>query len=433
VQIYSAAQPGNGVQVQGDSLLDTTINRYRTAVERLARSYFEGRPVGIVVSDGRLGRTHVVGQFLDLFQADTDISSISRPHTNATAFMQQIVSDFGFSTGELSLQDLEGVLELFLRHQGKKKRRTIIAVQDFDAHGWWVLDKIRRLIEFEAQEKTGLMLVLSGTPSSSTVLNEPILDVISTHAGERIVLAPFTLAETRDFVRRLVESSAAARSNGGDVGEMVEFFAVTLMHELCAGIPDDVHQVCSQCLTLIESQPGKTISVDVVKEAAALCGIGDPAGGQGLDAGDASEIDPDVDLLPVGSLLIKVYGEPPRELSLDQGKIIVGRDRLCEICVSGLRVSRFHALFSLDADGLVVADLSSTNGTRVNGQKIDRYTLADGDVVTIGMARITYAAGCELSASAPAEAGDDYELEDTLSPESSINYIGDTLKILGRT
>ena len=438
MQFHPAVHADNGQRGPTDRLLDSTINRYRTAVERLARSYFERRPVGIVVSDGRLGRTHVVGQFLDLFKEDTDVSSITRPCASATAFMQQIVSDFGFTTGELSVQDLEGVLELFLRHQCKKKRRTVIAVQDFDAHGWWVLDKIRRLIEFEAQEKNGLMLVLSGTPSSSAVLNEPILDVISTHAGERIVLAPFTLSETRDFVRRLVESSMAGNRKAGqydDVGEFVEFFAVTLIHELCAGVPDDVYQVCSKCLALIEAQPGKVISVDVVKEAAASCGFGDTLAEPASDPGEAADGDSESELLPLGKLLVKIYGEPPQEVSLDQGKIIVGRDRLCEICVSGLRVSRFHALFSLDSDGLVVADLGSTNGTRVNGEKVDRYTLADGDAVTIGMARITYAAGCEQASAAqvPAPAGNGGPLDDTLTPESSINYIGDAMKVLGRS
>ena len=433
MQTLSVVQSDDGILSHSDSLLNTTINRYRSAVERLAAAYFDRRPVGIVVSEGRLGRTHVVGQFLELFKEDTDIATINTPCTNATEFMQQIVSDFGFSTGELDLQDLEGVLELFLRHQNKKKRRTIISVQEFDAHGWWVLDKIRRLIEVEAKEKNGLMLVLSGTPSSSTVLNEPILDVISAHAGDRIVLAPFTLSETRDFVRRLVESSAVIRSESGDIGDVVEFFAVTLMHELCGGIPDNVHQVCVKCLELIDGQPGKNISVDVVKEAAVLTGNADPAAGFELDTGDSATADAEEDLLPLGRLLIKVYGEPSQEFSLEQGKIIVGRDRLCEICVSGLRVSRFHALFSLDSDGLVVADLSSTNGTRVNGKKVNRYVLADGDVITIGMARITYEAGCELTPVHSVTGSIGCDLDDTLNPESSINFLGDGMKVLGRT
>ena len=56
----------------------------------------------------------------------------------------------------MSLVDLENVLELFLRYQRTHKIRTIIAVQDSDAHGWWVLDKVRRLVELEAKEKYGL-------------------------------------------------------------------------------------------------------------------------------------------------------------------------------------------------------------------------------------------------------------------------------------
>ena len=191
----------------------------------------------------------------------------------------------------------------------------------------------------------------------------------------------------------------------------------------------------SRCLELVEEQPGRKISVDVVKQAAALTGVVASADGFGAtDAhADAPGPDDEAELLPLGRLLIKIYGEQPQELSLDQGKIIVGRDRLCEICVNGLRVSRFHALFSLDNDGLVVADLGSTNGTRVNGKKIDRYTLADGDVITIGMARITYEAGCELVAPSVAGSMSANELEDTVEGESPINYLGNSLKVLGRS
>jgi type II secretory pathway predicted ATPase ExeA len=423
----SVDQSDLDTQSNQEVVLDKTIKRYRSAVEQLIRTYIDRRPVAIVVSDGRFGPAHVVGRFLELIADDADICTVTGPCSDATAFMREIIRDLGFAADDLSLNDLEGVLELFLQHQQKKKRRTVIAVQDFHSHGWWVLDKIRRLIELEADKKNGLMLILSGPPCATVVLNEPVLDVIAEHAGDKVVLDPFTLSETRDFVRRHVQSATLTNKGETDSGQLIEFFATNLIHEICSGIPDDIYKMCNKCLEILQSKADNLISTDTVKEAAALIGLDAPE--SGADAGD-SNAETGPELVPTGRLVIESIGQEPEEIRLDQGSIVVGRDRLCDICISGLKASRFHALFSLTTEGLVVADLGSTNGTAVNGEQIGRYILENEDAVLVGNTRITYYAGGEhLTVSSPhrtngAQFADDYV------PESSINFIGAGLKLM---
>jgi pSer/pThr/pTyr-binding forkhead associated (FHA) protein len=60
-----------------------------------------------------------------------------------------------------------------------------------------------------------------------------------------------------------------------------------------------------------------------------------------------------------------------------------GRD----ILVDDDKISRKHAMFFLDDDGPSVVDLLSTNGTHVNGRKVDDSDLSDGDIVNIGKTR----------------------------------------------
>lgn len=54
------------------------------------------------------------------------------------------------------------------------------------------------------------------------------------------------------------------------------------------------------------------------------------------------------------------------------------------------RVSKYHAEIRREDGSYVVVDLRSTNGTMVNGRRIDRHRLADGDVIRIGDSTITY-------------------------------------------
>ena len=56
-------------------------------------------------------------------------------------------------------------------------------------------------------------------------------------------------------------------------------------------------------------------------------------------------------------------------------------------------VSRHHAKLELSAGQVLLTDLSSTNGTFVNGERITSIRLRDGDQVTVGRTPIVFHAG----------------------------------------
>lgn len=58
-----------------------------------------------------------------------------------------------------------------------------------------------------------------------------------------------------------------------------------------------------------------------------------------------------------------------------------------DILIDDSKISRTHAIFFLGEDGPSVVDLLSTNGTRVNGEKVQDADLDDGDVVNVGKTR----------------------------------------------
>lgn len=63
----------------------------------------------------------------------------------------------------------------------------------------------------------------------------------------------------------------------------------------------------------------------------------------------------------------------------------LGRAPRADFVVDAALVSRVHCRFTLTVDNeLQLEDLDSTNGTFVNGKKVSRVTLSDGDTLTIG-------------------------------------------------
>jgi ABC-type multidrug transport system ATPase subunit len=88
------------------------------------------------------------------------------------------------------------------------------------------------------------------------------------------------------------------------------------------------------------------------------------------------------------------------------GTATIGRDESCAIVVSDVLVSRVHARVDLGADGPVLTDLSSSNGTFLNGRRVARVWLAEADVVTVGNTDLVVHDGvlAARAASAPDEA-----------------------------
>ena len=79
--------------------------------------------------------------------------------------------------------------------------------------------------------------------------------------------------------------------------------------------------------------------------------------------------------------LLPVNGGPP--VTLRRSVTVVGRSpRLCDLPLENKSVSKLHCIL-VKTDGLVyMRDLGSTNGTRVNGQRVLRGALLPGDQIS---------------------------------------------------
>jgi predicted component of type VI protein secretion system len=71
-------------------------------------------------------------------------------------------------------------------------------------------------------------------------------------------------------------------------------------------------------------------------------------------------------------------------LLLDKPILLLGRHQECDIQLVSRKVSRRHCCIAQVGDHLVVRDLGSTNGIRVNGVRVLEGNLRPGDELTIG-------------------------------------------------
>ena len=74
-----------------------------------------------------------------------------------------------------------------------------------------------------------------------------------------------------------------------------------------------------------------------------------------------------------------------KDIDLPEGEFVIGRAATCQLSLDDPLVSRNHATLTVSSDNVIVADLGSRNGVRVNGERIEsKRALIHGDQISIG-------------------------------------------------
>jgi DNA-binding winged helix-turn-helix (wHTH) protein len=82
-----------------------------------------------------------------------------------------------------------------------------------------------------------------------------------------------------------------------------------------------------------------------------------------------------------------------RRIRLVAGENLIGRDPAARVWLDVASVSRRHASIIIDAEGALLEDLGSKNGTTVGTETVSgRVRLRDGDIVRVGSMRLVYRA-----------------------------------------
>ena len=97
----------------------------------------------------------------------------------------------------------------------------------------------------------------------------------------------------------------------------------------------------------------------------------------------------------------------------------IGRVAACDVTLADEKASRRHARIVVQGSVVEVEDLGSRNGILLNGSKVSRRMLRDGDAVQIGTTVLTYRSGEARSGAAASDdlAGVDLLADEPVAPE----------------
>ena len=362
--------------------------RSRVALEHVRNAYDDGRALVVLSSGWNLGSEYLVRRFLDGVGRGTVIAKVTESCQSETEGLRELIRSIDIEPKGIADVHLETVFVNFLAFQRTRKHRTILVMEESANNGGWVHIFIERLIKLEAEEKFGLTILLSRHTELNGLPDEVPLRILSYQTGKHVSLTPFTPTDTRDFIRWRIDATEAA-----DLSPILDFEAITLIHELCDGVPDTIDRLYCASLELADVEDVAPITTDIVMQASRMLRLRPMTRQPGPNTQLRSAVPADIPTLkpPENAKVILCYKKAViSELPLQAQRISVGRSEQNDICINNRFVSREHAVIFRNGADTAIIDLDSKNGTYVNSHRVQVKTLNDRDEISIGMHTIRF-------------------------------------------
>lgn len=129
-------------------------------------------------------------------------------------------------------------------------------------------------------------------------------------------------------------------------------------------------------------QPDPTLRVGEVEVDASVSSVAPPD--DELAEGGTRVFEVPVVDAPEIVIEVREPGRSARRVAMTGAPMRIGRAPECELVLRDSRVSRRHARLHARGGVLVLTDLGSTNGTRVNGHRVTEVVLGQGDRIEVG-------------------------------------------------
>jgi hypothetical protein len=97
----------------------------------------------------------------------------------------------------------------------------------------------------------------------------------------------------------------------------------------------------------------------------------------------------------MAEIILAKNGAVLQRIPLTKERTTIGRRTYNDIVIDEPGVSAEHAVLVFALGGLYFQDMGSTNGSRINGQPVEKHFLNDGDVIELGQHTMRYHASAE--------------------------------------
>jgi general secretion pathway protein A len=383
---------------------------YLSTQHSLAQAYLNyallnRESIVVITGEPGSGKTLLLNKLCSQIGDHVVAAHISHTQVSPVQFLQVLLLELGFKPFGKRKVELLDMLSRFLLDQHEHGRQVALVIDDAHNLSDKVLEEIRLLADIDAGKGGGMNLILCGQPALLDTLAAPALAPLDQRVRFRFHLAALTQSETHEYIEHRLAVAGARRPDA--------IFAANttpMIYRYTGGIPRLVNILCEtallgafadDCKIITDRVIAKSLEeldwrpfverqaayVPVPHEALPAAEPVHAARGNGSNGAPPA---PALDVPTLGKLVLGADGQLLGEHIIDKDRVMIGRDADNDIPIKAEYVSRHHAQVTVEQGACWIADLNSTNGTFVNGRRIKKRILRDGDTVQIGRHRLTY-------------------------------------------
>lgn len=288
----------------------------------------------------------------------------------------------GAGGGGTAVRDAD--IERACRSTLRSGRCLTVLVDDADRAGAPLAGELNWLGAVSEAGVPAVNFILIGETALEQRLAEDLRAVARDRQRHRFVIRRMAESETAYYIERRLRLAGAPHPR-----DLFTPSALHLVYRYTNGNPAAVNRLCHTAMNcalkrrmLYVSEREVALAIDLLRLEL------DP---QQLEHPCRRQSD-----VPTGAMrspariLHSCDGELLEEFAVDRQRILVGRDQGNDLVISCQGASRHHAVIFSNLHGLQLVDMHSTNGTFVNGQRINRRRLNHNDVIAIGSHRLKY-------------------------------------------
>ena len=394
-----------GLEQQPFQLTPDADFLYLSKAHNRAKSYMEytvWNRDGFVVITGEIGsgKTTLIQQLLRSVDENVLIARIYQTQLNEIEFFQAILHELGLDPFKAGKVELISMLNNFLLEQYAEGRQVILIVDEAQNLSKRVLEELRMLTGMETDEDRILNLILVGQPELKNLLDAPGMEQLSQRIRFRFHLAALEEDDIHNYVDHRLEVAGLDKNKSGSIPKIIKDECIPVIYRYTGGIPRLINSLCDTALICAFVENKKTVTAKIIEEAVnelQWVPYHERVGIKALKNKPTSAIEFD----SPAKLIDLMHEDDVREYPLKDDTTTLGRIGTNDIRLLDEMVSGHHAKIIRFQNNYFIEDIASTNGSFVNGKRVRKCVLKDGDKISFGPYKLIFQMDAEEFANDP--------------------------------
>ena len=324
--------------------LIVTYESHQAAHRFISTALADPNGVALLQGPRGAGKTTIVNEQLPWLKRESLVAIFDGTRTTTRDLVSGMLSQFGVEIIPDGDEEMLQSLSSYLSEKAQSGPAPVLVVDNADRLGSSTLSLLNWLAALDVKGHWALRIVLTGRERLAELAGNHSMRNLERRHPAVYSMNPLSKREAVIYLRAKIVVAGAESPE--------EIFSIDVcehLHELSRGWPGRLNDFALESV------------------------------------GRISEIK---DTRSVPRVIVTCDGETIADYSVTKRESIIGRDKMADIVINDSYVSKLHAMFQLYANGLVLLDLNSTNGTLVNSVETKKAVLRNNDVISLGRHRL---------------------------------------------